>query len=197
MFQGRQTDLAGKPIETEGSAAMNRQEALEKYIQAILPEREQYLSERVQKRIRAGGGSQTADGLAENRAFESALYHAKRSDKVYQALIRGELVQEYHLTEFELLCPYIQKENKDKELQLDFVRSVQKSRVSLDSAYKAAGFVAHGEIDAFLKRDQKHIVSIACAKTSCFLSEGDLTSLIPREKQTGNIIEMLIRTVFQ
>lgn len=82
---------------------MDREAALRAYIQAILPEREDYLYQRALNKVRGitrGMSAEEAEAYYRGKAFGNALYHVRKGDEVYQALLRGELGQERYAAEF-------------------------------------------------------------------------------------------------
>ena len=92
---------------------MDRQEALKLYAQEILRERENFLEQCAVRKVRPVTGRMTPQEKKEylrSQAFENTVYQIRRRDKVYQALLRGELTLDYHQTEFELLEKLILEE---------------------------------------------------------------------------------------
>ena len=76
---------------------MDRQAALRAYIQAIMPEREEYLYQRAVNKARAitlGMSAEEAEAYYQGKAFANTLYHVRRGDRVWQALQQGELASD-------------------------------------------------------------------------------------------------------
>jgi hypothetical protein len=73
---------------------MDRREALSIYIRAILPERESWLYQRALGKVRGitrGMSDKELEDYLQSKAFSNTLYHVKKGDGAYQALLRGEL----------------------------------------------------------------------------------------------------------
>ena len=75
---------------------MNREDrALEAYIQAVLPERERWLYQHALNKVRVITRSMNPAEKAEylnSEAFRSTLRQLQRRDRIWQGLLRGELV---------------------------------------------------------------------------------------------------------
>ena len=120
---------------------MEHTEALAIYAQLVSAEREEYLRQRALRQLEPDMkrmSPEERDACLRDEAFARTLYQQKRRDKVYQALQRGELVQEYHQAEFAQLEPLILSElRRGHSVDLPFLRSVSRSRVTLGKAYAA------------------------------------------------------------
>ena len=119
----------------EGAGHMDRQAALGAYIQAIMPEREAYLLQRAMNKVRAitlGMSPEEAEAYYQGKAFANTLYHVQKSDKVWQALRRGELASDYDAAEFERIAPLIAQElESGNPVDLAFLRTVERCHVNL------------------------------------------------------------------
>ena len=120
---------------------MEHQEALAAYARAAAKEREEYLRQSAVKKanvITRGKSQAEREEYLRSDAFSTLLYQQKRRDKAYQALLRGELVMEYHQEEYRELLPLIESELRHgNEIDLAFLRSVESVRVTLGQAHKA------------------------------------------------------------
>ena len=73
---------------------MDMQAALAAYIQAVMPEREEYLRQQALRKARALTRDMSPEEEAaylDSKAFANLLYRTRRSDRAYQAMTRGEL----------------------------------------------------------------------------------------------------------
>ena len=121
---------------------MNREDrALEAYIQAVLPERERWLYQHAPNKVRVITRSVNPAEKAEylnSDAFQNTLRQLQRRDRIWQGLLRGELVLSGDRAEFDRLRRMIDEEIKaGRKIDLAFLRTVEKSRVPLAKAYEA------------------------------------------------------------
>ena len=180
---------------------MDQQEARTAYCQALSQEREQYLYQQALKKSGAalrGKNAAEKDNYAESQAFQSTLYHLKRADKVYQALRRGELTLEYQQAEFEQLLPLIQSELKhDNPIVLTFLRSVERSRVTLGSAHKAIQQIEDHLPRKYLQAQMKRLTGDADRQVERYLRSGNLSPMAKAEKKQARVVEALMETAFE
>ena len=90
---------------------MDRQQALQLYIQAVMPEREAALYDRALRKVHPITRSMSAEereAYLNGRAFAVTLYRVKRADRAWQLMQRGELALDIHQAEFDRLAPMIQ-----------------------------------------------------------------------------------------
>ena len=108
---------------------MDRQDALRLYAGEALRERESYLDQRVLQK--AGRMTpQEKKKYLESQDLENTVYQLRRRDKAWQGLRRGELVSDFHQTEFEALAPLIMEEGEQgNPISLPFLRSVDRARL--------------------------------------------------------------------
>ena len=130
---------------------MNREsKALEAYIQAVLPERERWLYQHALNKTRVITRAMSPAEKAEylnSETFQNTLRQIQRRDRVWQGLLRGELVLSGDRAEFDRLEKLIGAELKaGRKIDLAFLRTVEKSRVSLEKAYEARRIVRDGEL---------------------------------------------------
>ena len=179
---------------------MDRQRALSEYIQAILPEREAYLYERALGKARPITRNMSQDELNAylgGKAFANTLYHTRRNDKVCQALLRGELVLDYHQAEFERLCPLIMQQlRQDREIDLGFLRSVDRSRTSLKRAYEAVDLFRRNTLRAFLGQLTQRMADEAERKVEYHLLRGDFSRAVPKDSGVDRVASFLMETRF-
>ena len=114
---------------------------MEAYVQALLPERERYLHQHALNKTRAITRSMIPaekEAYLQSEAFQTTLRQLQRRDKIWQGLLRGELVLSGDRAEFERLQKLIVQEMQDgRKVDLAFLRTVEKSKVTLEKAYEA------------------------------------------------------------
>ena len=177
---------------------MDRAAALEAYIRALLPEREDALYQRALGKARAilsGMRPEEAEAYLAGKAFANTLYHVRRADECYQALLRGELAMDYHRAEFERLEPLISEAlEKGENIDLDLLRSVERSRVPMKKAQAALklleGPVPKRVLDAAVKR----LADEAEEKVERYLRKGDLSRAVP--EGPGRVADRLMHATF-
>ena len=178
---------------------MDHSEALAAYIRQVSDEREAYLTQRLLKQMEPGRKGPGA-GYAgiRDEALDRQIYQQKRRDKVYQALQRGELIQDFHKAEFEQLRPLIESELKHGHaVDLPFLRSVSRHRLTLGKAYTAVNHVEQHAVQRFLQRHLQRFVSEADRRTERSLQHGDVTALLRRGGQSDRILRELMDGPFQ
>ena len=179
---------------------MDRQQALAAYIQAVIPEREDWLYERALAKVRPITRGMEPEALEEylaSRAFSNALYQTKRSDKVYQALNRGELVQDFHQAEFERLAPLIIDEARHGHgVDLAFLRSVDRSRVSLMKAHAALRQLERQAPRQALGAQVKRLAGEAERRLERRLAKGDYSKAAPRRAPGARAVDAVFGAVF-
>ena len=111
---------------------------LSAYIQALLPERERYLHQHALNKVRVITRSMKPaekEAYLQSESFQNTLRQIQRRDKIWQGLLRGELVLSGDRAEFERLSRLIDRELQEgRKVDLAFLRTVEKSRVSIEKA---------------------------------------------------------------
>ena len=179
---------------------MDRQALLAAYARAIAPEREEYLRQQAVKKARAytrGMKPEEAERYFEGPAFANQLYQVKRRDKAWMALQRNELALDYHQAEFERLAPLIERELRDgREVDLPFLRSVDRSRVTLKKARAVLKLLEEGAPRRLLERQSKRLADEADGKLERFLREGDFSHSFNRDERVEQVASRLLETTF-
>lgn len=179
---------------------MEKQAALTAYIQALTEEREQALYRLALNKAKGITRSMNAgerEKYLESQAFSASLYQLKRRDKAYQALRRGELTDREDQEEFEALAPMIQSEMQSgHKVSLPFLRSVERSRLSLQQARGALQMMAQGKTGAFYAERRKKWIDQADRLTALYLQRGSLSALLPPDQKIDKVIPFLMETVF-
>ena len=180
---------------------MEHSEALAAYIAQVSAERERYLAQRTLKQLGADPDRERPgerDRAAAGDAFERALWQQKRRDKVYQALQRGELVQDFHRAEFEQLRPLIESElAHGHPVDLPFLRSVSRYRLTLGRAYAAIGRVEQQAVARFFRKQQQALVDEADRRVERSLRRDDLSGLLRRRDPSARIARELMDGPFR
>ncbi|MBR4501022.1 MAG: helicase [Clostridia bacterium] len=173
---------------------MEDQKALKAYIEAVIRERERYLARQALRKTGAD-----PSGAPENeQAFESALYHLRRADKVSASLWRGELPTDYYRADFDLLAPLITNQlDSGEEIDLDFLRSVRRCRVSPGHARAAIRLVTGERIRTHLGKRMGRLTADAEERTARYLMRGSLAPLVPGDRHGMSVHAWLMKNVFQ
>ncbi len=196
------SDIMGvRSRQREGGDDVDGPEALSAYITQIAAEREEYLLSRTLRQLEPDPGRltpQEREICLRSEAFSRLLYQQKRRDRVYQALQRGEMVQDFHKAEFDQLRPLIESEIRlGYPVDLPFLRSVARHRLSLAKAHAAAeNVLGHAARELFI-RSRKRFADEADRRVARFLGHGDPTALLPPGELPERIIRTLTETVFR
>ena len=130
-------------------------ELLQAYVQALLPERERYLHQHALNKARVITRSMRPaekESYLQSEMFQNTLRQLQRRDKIWQGLLRGELVLSGDRAEFERLSRLIDREMQEgRKVDLPFLRTVEKSKVTLEKAYEALRIIREGELRNWLK----------------------------------------------
>ena len=139
--------------------------ALEVYIQALLPERERYLYQHALNKTRVITRSMKPaekEAYLQSEAFQSTLRQLQRRDRIWQGLLRGELVLSGDSAEFDRLSGLISTQLREgRRVDLAFLRTVEKSKVSLDRAYEALRIIREGELRRWFNEEMGQLTSRA------------------------------------
>ena len=122
----------------------------EAYLQALLSEREQVLYRNALNKVHVITRSMKPAEKEEylrSDSFRNTLRQLQRRDRVYQALLRGELVQQNDRIELDRLGKMIARElDAGHPVDLSFLRTVERSKVPLDKAYAAVSALRDGTL---------------------------------------------------
>ena len=174
--------------------------ALEAYIQAVLPERERWLYQHALNKTRVITRAMSAAEKAEylnSEAFQSTLRQLQRRDRVWQGLLRGELVLSGDRAEFDRLEKLIEAEGKaGRKIDLAFLRTVEKSRVSLEKAYEARRIVRDGELRKFFDDNIGQLTNRAENRVVLWLRTGDQAARLGDPEGERFVIRRVMETGF-
>ena len=179
---------------------MEQTEALQAYTQQLSAEREQYLRQRAEKQAEPDLRRmmpEDREAYLQGEAFARQLYQQKRRDKVYQALQRGELIQDYHKAEFEQLRPLILSELRHGHpIDLPFLRSVSRSRVTLGKARSAIRRLEERAPQRFFQKQQPQFVSQADRQLERYLRHEDFSGMV-RGEAPAKVLTALLDGPFE
>ena len=180
---------------------MDRQEALKLYAQAVSLERERYLYQRALSKVQGitrHMDPEEKEDYLQSPAFGNTLYQMKRRDKAYQALQRSELTLDYHIAEFDHLASLIMAEgSQGNEIDLAFLRSVERSRVPLGKAHAARALAEKGAPKKLLEGQMKRLVQEADGKVARYLQKGDVARYIKKDGRAEKILPYAMKTTFE
>ncbi len=181
--------------------SMDRRAALSAYAQALIPEREDFLYRQALRKARPiTGGMEPAarEAYLQGKAFAGTLYRLRRGDRVYQALQRGELAREADQAEFDRLAPMILSELRHGHaIDLPFLRSVERSRVTLKKAHAARALLDQQAPRKQLEALSKRLTDEAEARVERYLKAGDLSRLAGGDRKVEQLLPHLMQTAFR
>ena len=181
---------------------MNRSDrsAMEAYIQALLPERERYLHQHALNKARVITRSmKTAEKEAylQSEAFQTILRQLQRRDKIWQGLLRGELVLSGDRTEFDRLSRLISKEMEEgRKVDLAFLRTVEKSKVSLEKAYEAIRIIREGDLRRWFDEQIGSFTTRAENRVVLWLRTGDHGARLREEDPERSVVRRIMEKDF-
>ena len=180
---------------------MNREDrALEAYIQAVLPERERWLYQHALNKVRVITRSMNPAEKAEylnSEAFRSTLRQLQRRDRIWQGLLRGELVLSGDRAEFERLRRMIGEEIRaGRKIDLAFLRTVEKSRVSLEKAYEARRIIRDGELRKYFDDNIGQLTTRAENRLVLWLRTGDQTARLGEMDEERFVVRRIMEIYF-
>ena len=174
--------------------------ALEAYVRAVLPEREKYLYQHALNKVRVITRSMKPAEKEEylrSEAFQNTLRQLQRRDRIWQGLLRGELVLSGDLAEFDRLSRLIAAEQREgHRIDLAFLRTVEKSKVSLDKAYEALRIIRDGTLRRFFDEQFGKFTTRAENRVVLWLRTGDQGARIREEDEERSVVRRVMETEF-
>ena len=159
---------------------------LQAYIQALLPERERYLYQHALNKVRVITRSMKPaekEAYLQGEAFQNTLRQLQRRDKVWQGLIQGQLMLSGDRAEFDRLSRLIEEELREgRKIDLAFLRTVEKSKVSLGKAYEALRIIREGDLRSWFDNEIGLLTSRAENRVVLWLRNGDHSTRIRDEE---------------
>ena len=181
---------------------MNRSDrsAMEAYIQALLPERERYLHQHALNKARVITRSMKPaekEAYLQSEAFQTTLRQLQRRDKIWQGLLRGELVLSGDRMEFERLSRLISKEMEaGRKVDLAFLRTVEKSKVSLEKAYEAIRIIREGDLRRWFDEQIGSFTARAENRVVLWLRTGDHGARLREEDPERSVVRRIMEKDF-
>lgn len=181
---------------------MNRSDrsAMEAYIQALLPERERYLHQHALNKARVITRSMKPsekEAYLQSEAFQTTLRQLQRRDKIWQGLLRGELVLSSDRMEFDRLSRLISKEMEEgRKVDLAFLRTVEKSKVSLEKAYEAIRIIREGDLRRWFDEQIGSFTTRAENRVVLWLRTGDHGARLREEDPERSVVRRIMEKDF-
>ena len=177
---------------------MNREDrrALEAYVQAALSEREKYLYQHALNKVRVITRSMKPgekEEYLQGESFRNTLRQLQKRDRVWQGLLRRELVLPGDRAEFERLSRLISRELENgREADIAFLRTVERNKVSLDKAYRAREVIRGGALRNWLDESLGTMVARAETRIVLWLRTGDHAACMREEDEERSVIRRVM-----
>ena len=173
---------------------------MEAYIQALLPERERYLQQHALNKVRVITRSMKPaekEAYLQSDAFRNTLRQLQRRDKVWQGLLRGELALSGDRAEFERLSKLIAREMQEgRKVDLAFLRTVEKSKVSLEKAYEALRIIREGDLRSRYDEEIGQYTTRAENRVVLWLRTGDHGARLREEDPERSVVRRIMEKDF-
>ena len=177
---------------------MNREErkALEAYVQAVLPERERYLYQHALNKVRVITRSMKPaekEAYLLSETFLNTLHQIQKRDRIWQGLLHRELVLSGDRAEFDRLSKLISRELEvGRKIDLAFLRTVEKSKVSLEKAYTAREIILSGRLRKWIDESIGAMVTKAENRVVLWLRTGDHSGCLREEEPERSVIRRVM-----
>ena len=181
---------------------MNREDrkVLEVYLHAVLSEREACLYQTALNKVRVITRSMKPAEKEEylhSDAFRNTLRQLQRRDRIYQGLLHGELVQPGAKSEFDRLSRLIAGELQvGRKPDLPFLRTVEKSHVSLEKAHRAVQIVRDGSLRRFFDVQIGALTGRAENRIVLWLRTGDPAACLQHEEPESSVVRRIMELSF-
>ena len=190
----------GRTGEKTVDAQEMERKSREAYQRGTLKEMEKTIRQRTLKKAEVITRSMRPEEKEEylrSRSFQNALNQTRKKDRVYQAILSGELPEDYE-AEYRRLKPLIEAELKEgRTADLAFLKSVLRIRRPLREARQARKLLQDRQPAAWLKKNAGTIAGEMDREVTGYLTRGDLSHLIRREEIHGSVAESLMRSEFR
>ena len=181
---------------------MNRgdRKVTDAYLQALLSERGRILYQTAMNKVRVITRSMKPAEKEEylrSDSFRSTLRQLQRRDRIYQGLLRGELLLQNDRIELDRLGGMIAAElEAGRPVDLPFLRSVEKSKVSLDQACAAIRIIREGLLRSWYDGHIGSLTALAENKIVLWLRTGN-PAVPPRSEEPGySVVRAIIETSY-
>ncbi len=175
-------------------------ELLNAYVQALRPERERYLYQHALNKVRVITRSMKPaekEAYLQSEAFLNTLRQLQRRDRIWQGLLRGELVLVGDQAEYERLAGLIATELQDgHKIDLAFLRTVEKSKVSLEKAYEALRIVREGDLRRWFDDGMGQMTTRAENRVVLWLRTGDHGARLKEDDEERSVVRRVMDKYF-
>ena len=181
---------------------MNREDrkVSEAYIRCVLSERENWLYQSALNKVRVITRSMKPAEKEEylrSDSFRNTLRQLQRRDRIYQGLLRGELVQPGARGELDRLSRLIARElEAGHSVDLAFLRTVEKSRAPLEKAYSALETVRGGALRRYYDENMGQLTARAENRVVRWLRAGDLSDRLPEDDSGRSVVRRILEARF-
>ena len=172
------------------------------YIREARKERESWLYQHALNKVRVITRSMHPEEKAaylESTAFANTLAQIRRRDQTMQALAAGDLPLSWQRAEFDRLAPLIARDlESGYEIDLEFLRAVERGRVSPEKAHRAVTLMQGSAVRHFLSAGRSRFTDTAAKKVSRWLKTGNLARVYGTGlSRAEHIVPRLMETAFQ
>jgi hypothetical protein len=175
-------------------------ELLNAYVQALRPERERYLYQHALNKVRVITRSMKPaekEAYLQSEAFLNTLRQLQRRDRIWQGLLRGELVLVGDQAEYERLAGLIATELQDgHKIDLAFLRTVEKSKVSLGKAYEALRIIREGDLRRWFDDGMGQMTTRAENRVVLWLRTGDHGARLKEDDEERSVVRRVMDKYF-
>ncbi len=181
---------------------MNREDrkVSEAYIRCVLSERENWLYQSALNKVRVITRSMKPAEKEEylrSDSFRNTLRQLQRRDRIYQGLLREELVQPGARGELDRLSRLIARElEAGHSVDLAFLRTVEKSRAPLEKAYSALETVRGGALRRYYDENMGQLTARAENRVVRWLRAGDLSDRLPEDDSGRSVVRRILEARF-
>ena len=175
-------------------------ELMNAYVQALRPERERYLYQHALNKVRVITRSMKPaekEAYLQSEAFLNTLRQLQRRDRIWQGLLRGELVLVGDQAEYERLAGLIATELHDgHKIDLSFLRTVEKSKVSLEKAYEALRIIREGDLRRWFDDGMGQMTTRAEKRVVLWLRTGDHGARLKEDDEERSVVRRVMDKYF-
>ena len=175
-------------------------ELLNAYVQALRPERERYLYQHALNKVRVITRSMKPaekEAYLQSEAFLNTLRQLQRRDRIWQGLLRGELVLVGDQAEYERLAGLIATElHEGHKIDLAFLRTVEKSKVSLEKAYEVLRIVREGDLRRWFDDGMGQMTIRAENRVVLWLRTGDHGARLKEDDEERSVVRRVMDKYF-
>ena len=179
---------------------MMNDEVMNAYVQALRPERERYLYQHALNKVRVITRNMKPaekEAYLHSEAFLNTLRQIQLRDRIWQGLLRNELVLAGDLAELDRLSGLIAAELREgRRVDLAFLRTVEKSKVSLEKAYEALRIIREGELRNWFDNEMGLLTTRAENRVVLWLRTGDHGARLKEEDEERSVVKRVMEKDF-